>query len=410
MTPESLSANSKLFKVYNSIIMATDNIFFIDQTGQVFSGAMQKKFPTIAGSKQSLSLPGWVASEDFNFFSANAPVYRKSTILKTMPYMMEEYLLEPLDTYHFTITMSGRDKPVSIYATTHNKMQEWMQLLGTINLIPLALYPDILALSYDDEYIHAYVGKDRSLARTGEYTGFCGKGEWFFALLEEEAKKLKKEIRINTSNASLVPANFKNLIIGKNIEWLEILRDAPLPAAGCNLLHSSHAIAENDNSSGFEITPLKGIAFAASFLLLMLLADIANIMSYKVQTNEIHSRSRELYQQMFNQEITNIDQLRNRVLVNLQDVADVSVTGSSTAWTNLRALSNILAECTSCNLLEFNIRSESKRVSLVFESREEKSNMIDILNSEGWRALSWATDPLPTPANFYKVFFTQSGA
>ncbi len=384
--------------------METDNIFFIDPQGQVFSGSMCKKFPAISTDIPPMHLSGWVASEWFNFFAAKAPVYRKQVVQKTMPYMMEEYLLEPLDNYHLTIIMSGRTKPVSIYATAHAKMQEWMQLLETINIAPTGLYPDLLALPHDDRYISAYIGPKRSLARTGEYTGFCGKGKLFFSLLEEEAEKHNKAIQILTAKSSLVPKQFQKYVGRDKIEWLDFLSQAQLPNIDANLLHSQYVTKGQSKDDEFKITPFKGVALAASFLLLVLLADVFNIMTYKSQTDEIHVNSKELYQQMFGQEITDISQLRNRVLINLQDIAGESTTDDSDIWRKLKGLADLLRECNNCNLLEFKLTSDSKRVSLIFESREESSNMPDILTSEGWRTLSWKTNKVNTPAGFFKVY------
>lgn len=384
--------------------MATDNIFFIDHEGQVFSGSMRKKFPPISTGIPPMHLSGWVASEGFNFLEANAPVYRKSAILKTMPYMIEEYLLEPLDNYHFTIIMSGRTKPVSIYATTQAKMEEWLQMLDSINLVPEGLYPDILALANESGYIHAYIGAKRSLARTGEYTGFCGKGELFFSLLEAEAEKQNKQLRITTEKISLVPTKFKKYVIAKDIEWLGLLSEAPLPANDCNLLHSKYTSGESSKDDGFKFTPLKTMAVAASFLLLLLIADFTKMMTYKNQTTEIHARSKELYEQMFKQEITDITQLRNRVLINLQDTVVSPALSESDTWVKLNELSDLLSICSICNLLEFKLLPDSKRVSLTFESRQENSEMANVFSERGWRTLSWKTKELDTPKGFYKVF------
>lgn len=366
---------------------------------------MKKAFTPAPLGTPEMYLPGWVASEHLNFFATKPPVYKKSVILKTMPFIMEEYLIESLDNYHFTIIIEGRNKPISIFATTHGKMEEWRQLLATVNVIPTALFPDLLALPNDAGNIHVYISNDRSLARTGDFTGFCGKGELFFSLLEQQARELNKDIKIYAEKASLIPENLKSKIVEQKINWLDLLQNSPLPDPNSNLLHGQHNIENNiKQQNHVNFSPVYMLLVTVAFVGLIFVNDLLNISSYRQQTQAIEQLSRDMYTQMFSQDLNDVGQLRNRVLLNLQDASGISSQLGSGVWSRLRDLSDILASCSDCNLIEFKLSSGSRRAEVVFESRQESSNYANYFTEGGWRVLAWRSEEVPTEEGFYKVY------
>ena len=381
--------------------MEPNNIFFIDPRNKVFSGALRKQFPLAAVGAPTASMQGWVASEHFNFFSTIPPTYNKSVVLKTVPFMMEEYLIEPLDMYHFTLILAGRGKPVSAYAATNHKMEEWKQLLDSINISPIAIFPDVLALPYEEKHIYAYVSKSRSLARTGEFTGFCGKGEMFFSLLEKQAEDSGRTIKVYTDNSSSVPDELKKNIETKGINWLDFLQHSPLPAKNCNLLHGEHKIKSDKVSSSSLVMRAAVVVLLLSSLIFA--NDLTKIISYKQQTTDIEDITKTLYSQMFQQNLGDISQMRNRVLVNIQD-ATVDTEVSSDVWIKLRQLSDVMHSCQDCNILTLRLSQGSKRAEIIFESRQEKPAYGNILTERGWKILAWTTEQVPTQAGFYQVY------
>ena len=382
--------------------MNPQHSFFVNEKGEIFLTTMRKKINPIAASTSSAVLPGWVASENFNFFDARPPVYKKSVILKTMPFMMEEYLIEPLENYHFTIIMEGRQFPVFVYAAIKNKISEWMQLLDSVNISPSTLYPDIFALPYEDNVISVFASKTRCLARTDKYQGFCGKGKLFFDLLVEQAKETNKEIKIYAADIDVIPQSQKNKVTENRVNWLDMLNNSPFPPSQYSLLHGEYYVEKNTTTS-FNSLKTAGV-IAVLFAVLVLGTDLVSLMNYKQRTDDIRFISGELYKQMFNQDINDINQLRNRVLLNMQEISGVESSDPSKVWSRLQEISGIIRNCNSCNILKYKMAENSKRTEITIEARSAEPIPRAEFTQRGWKILAWRSTELPKEANIPQSF------
>lgn len=382
--------------------MSLTHSFFINNKEEVFITSLRKKVNPISAQDSISIMPGWVASEHFNFFNSRPPVYKKSVVLKTIPYMVEEYLIEPLDNYHFTIIIDSKNKPIFSYVAAKNKITEWMEMLSSVSISPSALYPDIFALPYEEDTISVFVSKPRCLARTYKYCGFCGKGKLFFELLSEQAKETNKNIKIYTENIDLIPQTIKNKVVENRVSWFDILARIEVPPTYASMLHGKYLPV---SSSVKYMSGVKLTATVTLLLFAMILGkDLISLSNYKRNTANINEITKTLYSQMFNQNINDITQLRKKVLLNLQEMSGNKESIDLNLWLRLQEVSNIIKGCSNCNILAFKMHDDSHRLEMIIESRREEPIPKQIFSQRRWQILSWdniAIKKLPSiPATY----------
>ena len=386
--------------------MSDSNIFFIDSSNRLLSAMTKKAFPPSSG-KESLSLSGWAPSEQFNFFKATPPVYKKAIIEKTVPFMVEEYLIEPVDTYHFTLALQGRGNPVAVCATSHKSMADWLELLKIASIRPKNLFPDILALPWSKNNASVYFSGSRSIARTGACDGFCGRGgkdELFTGLLDRQLEESGTSIKVYADKPSSVPARYKKFVANDSINWLDLLRKAELPDNSYDLLQGKYTQANLNKSQGGSAGLV--VKAVAAIILLLLAGDFVLLGIEKTEEANKQELSRALYSQIFKEDIQDITQLKNRVLVNLERANDNRQREESVVWQRTLELSDILANCQQCNIRRFKIGEDSRRVEIIFDSAVENALDPQLLTGREWRMLSSKSASPPENTGFERVYTT----
>lgn len=360
--------------------------FYISPQNEVYLTYLGKRITGLTAASNKLQLMGWAASEAFSFFTCRPPVRKKAAMVKTVPYMLEEFLIAGVDDYHFTLgapPQAGEDVPVHVVANT--KMQEWQDLLASTHIEPSALYPDLLALPYKKGVITAYLGKKRCLARTEYGKGFCGRGPFFVELLGQQARAEDKQIELITDLRGPLPSSLRAYPLQRINSFMEFLTQAKPPAADLDALHGRYATQQKEISSSYK--PLLQMA-ALLFALILVYQPLALMADYaKVRTQQ--AQNSELFQQMFDQPLADQEQLRSRALLVMQELADRDTGAIDPIWERVNIVSAILNSCADCTITGFETRRGSRRINLQLAAKQKEPVPRAAFENLGWRILQW---------------------
>ncbi len=374
--------------------------FYINNENEIYLTHLNKKLDLVSMAAKNLHLDGWIASEYCIFFSSYPPVRKRAALLKTLPYMLEEYLIEPVEKYHFTFMIQSRNEPVFSCVTTQQKMKEWLEMLRVVGLRPKGLYPDIYALPYSPNVVSAFISDERCLARTDNYDGFCGKGEMFYKLLKGKLKEA--ELDIITDNPASVPKEFQDKIVKQTSDWLAYLREQTLPDRSVNLLHGEYlATMENKKTALY-----KTLGWAA--LLLVAIWTGRQLVFFESQQREINRQLEQnslVYEQMFGQPLAAGDDLRSSSLAIMDQLAQRQVGENDPNWEVIVSLAEFLNRCSLCVVREFKI--EGKKVEASIQARTKEPLSRQSLREAGWRIQTWQSRSKKVQDGVKPVFETR---
>lgn len=374
--------------------------FYINNKKEIYLTHLRKKMDMVSQADSNLQLSGWVASEQCIFFRSYPPVRKKAILLKTLPYILEEYLIEPVENYHFTFMVQKRDEPVFSCVATRDGMSEWLEMLHLVSIRPKGLYPDIYALPYQPNVVHAFISDERCLARTGHYDGFCGKGELFYKLLKSKLEGA--ELRIITDNRSSVAAEFQDKIVTETRDWLGYLSEQALPDSAANLLHGEYFATTENKKTGLY----KTIGWAALFLFAIWTAQqFALFESQQREIDRQRERNTLLYEQMFGQPLAAGADLRSSALAVMDQLANRQAGENDPNWELLVSLADFLNRCSPCVVRRFKLNG--KKVEAEIQARNKEPISREQLREAGWRIQAWRSEPRDVPAGAQPVFETR---
>lgn len=113
-----------------------------------------------------------VPAEDVSLMTTTLPPLNRSKLLQALPFALEDQLIDDLESLHFAIgEPSDGQVPVAVVART--KMQQWLEQLANINIIPDQLLPATLCIPVEANHWHIQI-QDIAIVRTGPYAGFAG--------------------------------------------------------------------------------------------------------------------------------------------------------------------------------------------------------------------------------------------
>ncbi|MBN2865070.1 MAG: hypothetical protein JXK16_03615 [Thiotrichales bacterium] len=155
----------------------------------------------------------WVPTEQVTLMSQFVPGKRKQDWLTALPYSLEESLAEPVENLHFVVLNRDSAGLVSVAIISKVRMQHWVEQLQMMGLGHVQLVADCFQLptSHNHTQNAAYKTDEasedaipvwsvfhetdqRSLVRTGEYSGFAGSPDWYQQLLQLQTQ-LQGEIQ-----------------------------------------------------------------------------------------------------------------------------------------------------------------------------------------------------------------------
>ena len=115
----------------------------------------------------------WLPTEHFNFFEVDAPPVSKAKLQLLLPVMLEEQVLQDIDSLHFSPLGKNTNGKLVVAAVERTLMAQWFASLEERDCRPKALLPDCMLLPWKNERTAVLLEDDRILVRVGEFEGFA---------------------------------------------------------------------------------------------------------------------------------------------------------------------------------------------------------------------------------------------
>ena len=130
-------------------------------------GALAEATPRARGRHVTLLVPG----ESVLLARAGIPSRSSAEIARALPYALEEWLLQALETQHFAWTRDAGQVAAAVVA--QQTMEDWLAACAAADLEPDAMVPDVLALPWRDGQWTLLLEGARALLHSGPFDGFA---------------------------------------------------------------------------------------------------------------------------------------------------------------------------------------------------------------------------------------------
>lgn len=102
--------------------------------------------------------------------AVDLPVKSTSQINKALPFALEDYLADDVETYHLVWYCQPKYK-VCVAAISHGIMQAWLAQFESVGIEPFRVYPESLCLPYQDQACSILIDDKNAILRTGQWLG-----------------------------------------------------------------------------------------------------------------------------------------------------------------------------------------------------------------------------------------------
>ncbi len=138
--------------------------------GQILDSAINVPIATVPKRPAWVLIPG----TDVLLTQADIPSKQRQRIVQAVPYALEDQLIEDIENLHFAV---GRREPttglIAVAVLARTQMENYLQSLQTVGMIPTMFTPDILAVPKPDDGWGILFFDHIVLVRTGLQTGFA---------------------------------------------------------------------------------------------------------------------------------------------------------------------------------------------------------------------------------------------
>ena len=312
----------------------------------------------------------WVPTEVLVFACPKLPPGRKKLWRQTVPFALEEDLIESIETLHFALG-PAREEGVPVAVVSRRRMDEWLQLLSAEGVAPRVMLPDMYALPWADERRAVWYEEGRCIYRAGEHSGYAGGGEWIASLAALQDRSGSFDVYGDDPEA--LPEAWRDALLAPPAPLDQMMARADTGAA-VNLLQGEYAAKSGAAS---WVRPWR---WAAALALVLLGAHLATLVIetrwFDARAGEFRADSARLFESLrIDGELIN---LRAQVERRLLQLEERRARGDADTWKWMTALEKSLSECKSCRvdlldlmqreiLLEVSLAGNPQQLKRVFE-------------------------------------------
>ncbi|MGD8931564.1 MAG: type II secretion system protein GspL [Chromatiales bacterium] len=112
------------------------------------------------------------------------PSKNRQQLLQAIPYALENDLSEEIEQLHFAIDYHSDQAATPVAVISRQRLEMWLERLRSLDLQPLAIYPDLLCLPLTNGHWTIHLEPQYNLLRMGRSKGFCSDFRNFSALLK----------------------------------------------------------------------------------------------------------------------------------------------------------------------------------------------------------------------------------
>ena len=334
--------------------MNVDHIHNLDQRLSDESDPLK----SMAGAN-SLAMALWVPSERISMHLIDVPSAPERKWSALIPWMLEDRVLQPVETMHFVINRHSGNNQLQVIAVSHEDMQQWQQVAHNAGVAVNLMVPDFLALPYESGRITVGWRNGLLLVRSGTDTGFAAKPNLGWALIDSllAASNISPRLSISLPDETLVPDHLRDLadINDASIDWQFV--DMPI---GFNLLTGTFKSASSVTYSKGWL-PTIGLAALAIGLLVVYLQISSNALRINVQALEKQSLSS--YSRLFRGRAPEVAQIIGSAEQRLTKLRKQKAAIGAGSMAALVAIEDLMTAC-NCDLRSLSADAQGIRLEI----------------------------------------------
>jgi len=250
--------------------VSADEAEWLRPDGEVQRGPLADLSSQSDGARQILVAP----SEAVTLHRLALPSRKRSTWARAVPFALEDYLVEDIETLHFALggAVDGGYLPVAV--VDRILLSAWLETCDQAGLTPTAVVPDSLLLPWQNDEWSVLLEARRALVRTGRWEGFATERDNLALLLAQalaEAGETKpRRLRVWGAPATeLAETEVELSPEDTPIEPLALFASGYQPATVLNLLQGGYS---RQAHWGRWLRPWRAAAALAGMALLVQIA------------------------------------------------------------------------------------------------------------------------------------------
>ena len=250
--------------------VSADEAEWLRPDGEVQRGPLADLSSQSDGARQILVAP----SEAVTLHRLALPSRKRSTWARAVPFALEDYLVEDIETLHFALggAVDGGYLPVAV--VDRILLSAWLETCDQAGLTPAAVVPDSLLLPWQNDEWSVLLEARRALVRTGRWEGFATERDNLALLLAQalaEAGETKpRRLRVWGAPATeLAETGVELSPEDTPIEPLALFASGYQPATVLNLLQGGYS---RQAHWGRWLRPWRAAAVLAGMTLLVQIA------------------------------------------------------------------------------------------------------------------------------------------
>jgi type II secretion system protein L len=258
---------------------------YITNEGEAFESAVEADL---------VSMDLWVPSESVAMHLIDPPSAPKRKWAELIPWILEDKLLQSIDEVHFVQCGQCTDGQLQILVVAEAEIQNWQRIAKNSGVAPKSMYPDYMALPYEDGRVSVGWRDGVCLVRYGVVDGFAAGSDMAWSMIDSLLQQDEAlRVSISVPENVLVPERIIELadINDSTLDW----QFSQLPSQ-CDLLIGEHkpAISLRALMSWLPASLLGLISILLSVIYLQIAS--ANMVE---ETAQLESRLMQSYSRLF---------------------------------------------------------------------------------------------------------------
>jgi type II secretion system protein L len=241
-----------------------------------------------------VSMDLWVPSELVAMHLIDPPSAPKRKWAELIPWILEDKLLQPIEEVHFVVCGHSAEGQLQILVVAEADIQNCQRIAKNSGVAPKSMYPDYMALPYEDGRVSVGWRDGVYLVRYGVVDGFAAGPDMAWSMIDSLLQQDETlRVSISVPENVLVPEQMVELadINDSTLDW----QFSQLPSQ-CDLLMGAHqpAISLNALMSWLPVSLLGLISILLSVIYLQIAS--ANMVE---ETTQLENRLMQSYSRLF---------------------------------------------------------------------------------------------------------------
>ena len=181
-----------------------------------------------------VSMNLWVPSESVAMHLIDPPSAPKRKWTELIPWILEDRLLQPIEELNFVLCGQNTEGQLQILVVSDADIQNWQRVAKNSGVAPQSMYPDYMALPYEEGRISIGWRDGVCLVRTGAVDGFAASPDIAWPMIGTLLQKDETlRVSISIPESVILPENIVQFadINDSLVDW----QFSQLPSQ-CNLL------------------------------------------------------------------------------------------------------------------------------------------------------------------------------